>query len=312
MNNSTVYMGAIEYELGESVPIDQYYPLRGDLETIKHFKKNGLENIAVSPIDPNLLALRSCKKTLKSTNLSGSDIDAVIYASTSNWNPAFSKENSINWLLNELEVTNGFPMGIYLPGCANFSIALRVAKNLIIGDGLKHVLIVTSDKTDPKDPENRIFYPDITLLSDAAASCIVSSVDEFDYIVKDVQHHSAPHMWDLDMEKNFSAFLLETVRGTETAVNKLFSNIDEKKEDIKLLILNNFNLSTMRMIAKQIGFRDDVVYMDNLMRFAHAFTADNLINFIDAEKSKNFPSGSLFLLLAAGAKNWGLILIEKK
>lgn len=308
MNNESVYFGAIGYELGEIISLDEYFPIRESKDVINNFKKNGLENIAVSPLDSNLLALKACQKTLNKANIKGENIDAIIYASTSHWYPNISNESTINWLMNCLDIKHGFPIGIYLPGCANFSVALRIAKNLIIADKLQNVLIVTSDKANPADPESRVFYPDITLLSDGAASCIVSSDNKFEYRIIDIEHHSEPAIWDIDLVKNYSAFLLETVKGSKKAVDKIFDSNSISREDIKLLILNNFNIPTMKMLTKQNGFEEKIVYMKNMQKFAHSFTADSLINLCDADKE--CVKNDYILMLAAGTKNWGVILIQ--
>ena len=63
-------------------------------------------------------------------------------------------------------------IGMTLSGCANFTPAVRFARLLIAAEGPQAVAIVTADRCVVS--EQRVAWWDLGILSDGAASCVVS------------------------------------------------------------------------------------------------------------------------------------------
>ena len=235
----------------------------------------------------------------------------MIYASISLWKKQFYTEQEINWLLFELSLQNAYPIGLFLPGCANLSAALHVAANLVRGEGHKRVLVVTTDKVMPGLSENRIMGPDISVLNDAAGSCLVSpeGTGEFDLLA--IAQHSAPQMWDLDRQSNLPAFLVGTIHGAKHVTNRVLTAAGIPASKVKCLITNNYNLPVMKTLARICGFNEDQTYLHNVSRFAHGYAADTLINLYDHIKEVPAVRGDSYFLLGTGHKNWGGVLLSK-
>ncbi len=306
-----VGISGLNYTLGDIEPIAGIFK---DKTLVSDFLKKGVVNFSNANCTPAELALASINKTLSESATERLEIEALVYASTSFWEKRFYTEYDIAWLMHELGLNNAFPIGVFLPGCANAINALHVAVNLIKADGYRNVLVVTTDKVKPESPDYRLMKPDISVLSDAASSFIVSSdVDKINYNVEGIYHHSFPHMWNLDYENDFVANLIATFKGSQIAIDSILSKCKTEVGDIKKIFMNNYNVPTVKMIGKQNGFGENQLYLENISKFAHAYASDTLINLKDYSDAQSISIGSRYLLLGTGHKNWaGTILTRAK
>ncbi|WP_397392733.1 3-oxoacyl-[acyl-carrier-protein] synthase III C-terminal domain-containing protein [Polynucleobacter sp.] len=308
---SLASVGSIGYALGCLRPIDQLEALSEKPESLAALRAKGVMYFSEANKTPVELAVEAASQTLAQSNAMPSEIEAVIYASTSFWEKSFYSERDVAWLMNKLGLVNAYPVGIFLPGCANAITSLRIAINMIRAEGCRRILVVTTDKASPSDSSKRIMWPDVSVLSDAAASCIVTSSGDAEFDVVGVGSYSAPHMWDLDNKGNLAAFLLETVRGAQKMAKFALLTSDLTPGTVNRLITNNYNHAVMKMIAWKCGFNEDQIFLDNVSRFAHAYAADTLINLHDCLAEQPASSGDSFLLLGTGQKNWASAVLRK-
>lgn len=308
---SLASVGGIGYALGCLRSIDQLETLSKKPESLAALRAKGVMYYSEANETPAQLAAESACQTIAQSNVMPSEIEAVVYASTSFWEKRFYSEHDVAWLMNKLGLVNAYPVGVFLPGCANAITSLRIAINMIRAEGCRRILVITTDKVSPGDSSKRIMWPDVSVLSDAAASCMVTSVGDAEFDVIGVGHYSAPRMWDLDSKDNLAAFLLETVRGAQKTANSALQAADLAPRAVNRLITNNYNHAVMRMIAKKCGFYEDQIFLGNVSRFAHAYAADTLINLHDCLVERPASLGDNFLLLGTGQKNWASALLRK-
>ncbi|HNY41688.1 MAG TPA: 3-oxoacyl-[acyl-carrier-protein] synthase III C-terminal domain-containing protein [Bryobacteraceae bacterium] len=304
-------VGAIGYALGRLRSIEELDALTERPETLAALQAKGVRYFSDADETPAQLAAKAASQTLAFSNVAASDIEALVYASTSFWEKRFYSEHDVAWLMNELGLINAHPIGIFLPGCANAITSLRVAVNMIRAEGYRRVLVVTTDKLAPGDSAKRVMWPDVSVLSDAAASFMVTPAGEAEFEITGIGHHSAPYMWDLDSNSNLAAFLVATVRGAQKTANRALQAARLTPRKTRGLITNNYNHAVMRMIAQKCGFDESQVYLGNVSRFAHGYAADTLINLHDYLAERPVAPGESFLLLGTGHKNWAAAVLRK-
>lgn len=100
---------------------------------------------ARSPLD---LALRCAARTLEQGAFRPETIDAVVYATTSFWNPSHYATNAICSFMSQLRLTNAYPFGAFLSGCGNLMSAVRLGESLLRSNTARSVLVVVSDVRD--------------------------------------------------------------------------------------------------------------------------------------------------------------------
>lgn len=306
-----VAVSGLAYEIGDLKPLESIEALRRSERSLISLRDKGVRRYAESELGPAAMAARAARRTLGITGVAPRDIDAVIYASTSFWEKRFTTEREISWLLFELGLENAHPVGVFLPGCANASISIRMAANLVRAEGYRHVLVATADKVAPEHPEKRVMWPDVSVLSDSAASCLVGAAGTGSFDVLRMAHRSSPAMWDLDADSNLAAFLMGTVKGARRTAHAVLSAAEVEPAAIRRLITNNYNEPVMRMMARQCGFAEEQAFLDNVPRFAHGYAADTLINLADCTAHEPAAPGDLYFLLGTGHKNWGAALLRK-
>ncbi len=315
-----VTISHICYQLGENVHhIEDDGPAKIDESQRETLEKNGIQHYVTSEKSPSELAAGAVAKTLAQCDLSPSDIDAVVYSTCSFWsdddvieqgkNSQISSEFSkkiIKNVVNDFEMENAQSYGIFLAESGNFTSGMRFANNLLYSDDVENIIYVNTDKLT--DDESKIVPSEISIMSEAAVSCLVSSTQKGEFKVENIAQKSKPSMSTFGKEE-FLKVLMEVAKGVDLTCKAALK--DNKPEDYLKLITNNYSENTLRMLSYQAGFTKEQLFMDNLPRFAHAFASDNLINLKDYCGTNDVQVGDKFLLLSTGPVTWGAIDISK-
>lgn len=310
-NESLAGIGSISYAIGDRRPIEELKVFSDKESTLSSLKKKGVEYFSESTCTPAELALHAAKNTLEISGVNGADIEAIIYATTSFWEKQFYSERDIAWLMNELGLINAYPIGVFLPGCTNVVSAMHIAVNMIRAEGCENIIVVTTDRVVPDNDSKRVMWPDVTILSDAAASFMVTRKSRSDFDIVAISHKSSPFMWDLDYQNNFAAFLISTVKGAQKTVKDVMESACLPPSSVRTLLTNNYNIPVMKMLARKCGFDEGKIYLGNVSRIGHAYSADLLINIKDALDDHPAQRGDQFLMLGTGHKNWGGVVLRK-
>lgn len=304
-----VYLSAMAYELGHLLDISSLDELCDKQEVLEQFLALGLEKYSHSHISPIEMAKKSANKTLEKSSIKRSEIDAVVYATNSFWNPDFYSRQAIGQFLLDLELVNAYPIGVFFSDCSNAHSALRVAKNLVKSEDCSNVLVVTTDANRPE--ESRILQPNISINSDGAASCIISSQPEGDFEILKITQHTDADMACIDPSKQILEYFEGITAGVRFAVLKSMSHVKATPKEFKKVIINNYNSSVNQTFCSILELQDSQVFTDNLSRFAHAISADNLINLSDLLDQSSIGSQDLMLLIGTGPNAWGSTILCK-
>nr|MDZ8059833.1 3-oxoacyl-[acyl-carrier-protein] synthase III C-terminal domain-containing protein [Nostoc sp. EkiNYC01] len=307
------FLTGLGYKLGDFYPIDEIDELkeRTEDELLETLLEVGLEKYTKLDLSPFDMARESIQSTLKNASINSNKIDALIYATSSFWNPSFSSTKEISRLINECSLVNPYPIGLFFSECGNMQIAIRVASSLIKSKEFKNVLVVATDKVAYN--QTRIVPPDLSICSDAAASCIITSeIEEGFEVVHTTQYMNAA-MADIDPNnfEQIEQYLNNAMNGIQQTIHKTMQSTMKTSNDFKQVIMNNYNLSVTQTICKLGNFEYEQVFKENISRFAHAFACDTLINLADFSDKNQLNSGDLLLLLGTGPSTWGANVICK-
>lgn len=122
-------------------------------------------------------------------------------------------------MLDTLRLVNAYPVGVTLSECANFPVALRIGRALL-ADGCRHVLLIVVDCISRQD--SRIVPPQISVKSDAAASCLLSRTGG-DFQVEAIAQLTRPDLGLLTFPKNWSSICARQISHYSTVLHKYWT-----------------------------------------------------------------------------------------
>ncbi|MDJ0800855.1 MAG: 3-oxoacyl-[acyl-carrier-protein] synthase III C-terminal domain-containing protein [Calothrix sp. MO_167.B12] len=305
-----VYLTAISYELGDFHSIKEIDELKEKPQVLETLLTLGLEKYSKSYLTTLEMAKKSALATLEKTKISAKNIDLLIYASYSFWDLESPGFIEIGRLIDELGLENAYPIGTFLSGCGNLQTALRMATNFIQSEECKNILIITVDRFSEK--QSRIVQPNVSVLSDAAASCLLTSSEvkgEFEILC--TSQNMDATISSLDPNSQSLEILEKITDGTYQAFEKALKTTGKEAKDIRTIITNNYNISVTKSLCASLGFDIYQAYTKNISRFAHASAADNIINLSDFALENSLLSNDLILLLGTGPSTWGCSILSK-
>lgn len=311
MDKILCHLGHISYEIGEQKNIENLPFFQKESELLEIFQARGLRHYSESNLRPHELAKLVLQRSLEQSDIRPNLIDCVVIATDSFWDESAYSRTQMNHTMNELGLTNAYPIGISMLECTSSSIALQVASNLIYTKKANNVLVVCTNKVKPGHDNERIIQPGISILSDAAAACILSSEKKLDFELLTVEQSHSSFLENLNPEENFEDFVQGSVAGFAAVAKKVFHRLNLDENDFQWLITNNYLPHIIMMFANKIGFQSSKCFLNNIPRFAHAHTADTLINLKDCSDSGSITTGSKLLLLSNSPTSWGAVALKK-
>lgn len=271
--------------------------------------ESGVDRFWSTRRQPWELAAESASRTLDEAAVDPGSVDVLLYATNSFWDSSFMSNETISSLMRQVGLTRAFPVGVNLARCANVQACLQQAAALIRGSGMQTVLIACVDKVRPG--EDRLVSPKISVVSDAAASVLVSGGSDGAYELLDTVLVMDAELGQVDPEVQFSEYLSGVTRGLTETLAGLFERAGCSIDAVQQLLPNNYNTWITRSMAKMAGFSEAQVYLDNVGRVAHAVAGDNLINLRDYSETCDPRPGDLVVLLASGPSQWGATLLRR-
>ncbi|WP_414570447.1 hypothetical protein [Nostoc sp. CCY 9925] len=308
LSNKKVYLIASAYELGNVYDIGDLDEIKKDKEILETLLKFGLKKYTKSQLTPPIMAKKTAQYTLEKGRINRKEIDALVYATSSFWDSRFYDGKEVSRLSYELGLENAYPIGVFLSECGNIHTAIRTAASLIQTGECRNILVVTTDQI--QEGGTRIIPPNISIASDAAASCIVSA-EKGDFEIMNITQHTNAAMSELDIEEKSEEYMYAVAEGIKQTLWKSMKFTEKQPKDFQQLITNNYNLLLSKTISDLGGFEFEQVYTENIARFAHALASDNLINLCDFLNNNFLNSQDLVLLLGTGTNMWGATILIK-
>jgi 3-oxoacyl-[acyl-carrier-protein] synthase III len=227
------------------------------------------------------IAIDAAAKTLASSGVRPNDIDLVLICSV-NFHAAGSK--ICQTILSKLGLSRAFPVGLTLNDCTMLLSTLELARSLIVG-GQNHVLVVSVNKVE----DERHRFLSYALFSDGAVACMVSRNAPKGYEILGSELLSGVRSTgESDISDDGPLYLEAQRRFT----NKLKLSV----ADLDQVFCNNLFAPIVKIKEGRLGVRLDQLFLDNISRTAHCFSADTLINLVDYSSSGHLRNGSLVML----------------
>lgn len=308
-----ILLRGVAYHLDELAPIERIPALAQDPQLLAAFHEAGHKTYAHSSLTLAEQAICSAVKTLAAAQLAPTDVDAIVVGTSEIREPKRYPEMLSTDLLTALQLSNVPVVGVTLAGCANYSSALRVARNMLIAEGLKNVLVIETNQV--RGSMQRQVFDDgmaCVIFGDGAASLVVSATaaggSELELVA--MSQTIRPLDW---ARADINAIAANNFLGFRHVLDDVLKRANATRADIAKVFLSNIAL---RIVADLAGVLDlDVrsVYTANTSRTAHVWSCDNLINLVDycAAEPEQVPPGSLFLMVSQAESYFSAIVCRK-
>jgi 3-oxoacyl-[acyl-carrier-protein] synthase III len=314
----SVILRGVAYHIDEIAPIERIPALAQDPEQLAAFKAAGHGTYAHSDRSLVEQAVSSARKTLAAANLSVRDIDAVVLGTSEIREPRYPEKLSTD-VMTALELRDIPVTGVTLAGCANYSSSLRVARNMIIAEGLNHVLVIETDQV--RGAMERQFVSSFTgtpcaIFGDGAASLIASA----DYAVFERAHSPdfeliamAQTVLPIDTERvELTDVWTNNVVGFRKVMDEVFERAGAVRTDFRKIFLSNIGIELVYSFVAPLELPPWAVHTVNCSRTAHVWSCDNLINLADYCAAEEVPVGALFLLLCQAESYYSAIVCRRR
>ncbi|MBY8972054.1 hypothetical protein J1G33_16800 [Pseudomonas sp. P867] len=228
------------------------------------------------------LLVESVAGTLASSGLRGCDIDALVVCSSN-----FESGQVVDYLplLRELQLARAFPLGVTWGDCTMLLAGLEVARAQVLA-GLDNVLVVSANRIE----DEAFRFQHYALFSDGAASCLVTSGRRRGFEM-------------LGSLARSNAGLAHDPKEDDT---RLFREVHEQfmyrqqinTADLEQVVCSNVFLPVLKIKEGRQGVSGTQLYVDNVTRVGHCFSADSLINLCDYQARAQQVHGGLVMLTA--------------
>jgi 3-oxoacyl-[acyl-carrier-protein] synthase III len=313
MQPQKAFVHAPAYAVGPLESIENIVELQQDREVLENMRALGVDTYGRHDGSPFDLARRAIAQSLEKADVSGADLDAVVYVTTAYastnkpWRPyAYGAE--IRELVREFGAVRASPYLISLSQCVNLIAGLQVAANLVLLGNARTVLVFAADCI--AEGFSRIVDPKVSVISDAAASCVVTSRPG-GYEIERIVDHVDWSMLDLNPEQDFSQYFKRTAEGVKSVCQKLYAAASAQPSDFEQLLTNNVNFSVTRMLAVQSGFDRARIHSENIGRFAHCDSSDVLINLAEYDAAPRAEGSGRVMLLTSAPYMWGAVALQR-
>lgn len=304
MSSMTPILHSIRYALGENrrqySDIEGFERIRIEYRIPNAPSVLGLGAYFQTDKDVITLGMRAASETLDQSSVHRGEVDYVLFCSADYSSVGARPGDGYKRLLRELGLTNAYPIGLTLNGCTCALAALRMAASLLSDSTVRNVLVIAADKLTCES--NRVSRH--AIFSDGAVSCIVSKASESGFELVDTVLRSDVSVLTKEEEQ-------DDLQLFRSAMSTLVSRSSVMPEDIEMVFPGNIYtaISQYKEAAHGLGIKKSQLFVANVPRVAHSFSADALINLADYSASVE-STGKYYLLTATSVGLRGLSLLR--
>lgn len=306
---AAVGIRGIGYHFDETVPIETLPEIAADPILLASYKAHGHRQFARSHVSITEQAILSARKTLHNSGLTAADIDAVVIGTSELRDWKYFPERVSTEVLLGLGLKDILVVGVTLAGCANYGSALRVARNMIMVDGYRHVLVIESNQV--RGGLQRVSATGSSagyILGDGAVSFVATS-DAGEFKVRGMGQIVKPLA---DKITDSAAFIANNISGFRHVVERALAQAGIAREQVEKVFLHNINWHVLAKLMSVIDFPVAKLYGRNIPRTAHLWGADNLIGLHDYCAESHPSAGALFLLVCQADTYFSAVVCEKQ
>lgn len=289
------FLSGVAYSVGTPCPIESLRESEGiSPEILNDLKGRGLRSFYQDSRTIPEMCMSTAEETLKLAGLRPEEIDLILLAtSNADWVNTLDAETDLFSIFRKSGFIRTRLIGLSLQACSAFGEAARIAADLTAGQNpAKNVLVILFGR---KETPSRLGPAASTVYSDGAASCIVSA-DKGNFEICASESLFNIHLGAMGRLGNFDQFV-----GGVQDITEISRGVLEKAgiqpEDISALFCTNGSLVHLRVMANAAKVALDRVYSEDVARFAHVYSCDNLISLKNYSSEKTLAPGSYYLLL---------------
>ena len=200
-----------------------------------------------------------------------------------------------------LGIEHAAPLGISQGFCTNFSLAFEVADSLIASGRARAILLLTADRY--QSDAVRVLRGNAGVGSDGVAACVVTSEPGGGYLLKSVAHAYCPVAMELRAPDRLVDYVEVYASGYASACRRALAVAEVAPATCARLVVPNFSTSVLRNLSELSGIPHSRVFDDNVARFGHCNSADQLSAL--GELESELSPESAVLVTGAGEYVWG-------
>jgi 3-oxoacyl-[acyl-carrier-protein] synthase III len=294
------------FELGRTRDIAE---LRGVLDEgrVDALLADGMRHYCVSSQSEAELGISSLKRSLDTARIAPSDLDLIIYCCTRFGQGQHRAE------FNARCAEGGFAavpiVGITALGCAAIAPAIRIAAALIDTDQARHIAVVTSDR-EP-DPGERLTQLGAAILSDGAASLIVSRLAGSGYLVLGSAQTADQRLREMHKSAQVPRLLARSARKMRDVVADALRAARLEPDRIQRVVMTNLKRSANHFVLSQANLSPALLFEGSLEQVAHVFSGDPVINLAESDKQHGRRGDAeCTLLLSLSPYSWGAVVLR--
>jgi 3-oxoacyl-[acyl-carrier-protein] synthase-3 len=235
------------------------------------------------------LAIDSGAATLRAAAIDPLSIDALVLCCTGTPGPPETHGRFVSTVITGLGLGDVAFYGLGLNRCVGLLAGVDLADALVVRGRYRRVLVVTVDRA-AAEADRMATY---ALFSDGAASCVVAAVAEGRDRFELVACAGAQQTASLDWTSEISADLARRVN------DLILTSLGMKVGDLSGLMHSNIYKPLVVMKERQAGFAMDQLFLDNITRVGHCYSADPLINLVDRGDAGHVQPDHYYLLAAS-------------
>jgi 3-oxoacyl-[acyl-carrier-protein] synthase III len=297
-----VYLWSFASALGEQILLEDTDD-EGVHCHLAALHEQGLKYCLVSECSVAGLAATSSHQTLAA--LRDAQVDAIVFCTDSA--PELTPTSEAWDLLLRLGLPRTPVTVVGGSGCGNLGPGLSMARSQILLDGLSTVLLVTSDRMRAR---TRYLDNGQTVMSDGAASCIVSSQPPPgpSFAIRGLASTFRVDIGTVAVRRIMVA--RATVEAIEDTVRRAAEPSSLTARDFRYLLTGNYGRTPRELLAESAGVPVDRVYCPMLARTGHCFAGDVLVSLGSLAETDKIDDDDHVLLLTASPRSWSVAVLR--
>lgn len=149
----------------------------------------------------------------------------------------------------------------------------------------------------------------LSLGSDAAASCIVTTNPSY-LKIRDMEYSNFPQFSTYKFPEEAAQWALDSCEKRYDSLEDVLRRNGITVNDIDIFSFDNINEMLMEVQMDQYGIDESRVFVDNIRKIGHTYSADNLINIYDVINLSDIENGSKLIVQNSSHMMWGTFLLE--
>jgi 3-oxoacyl-[acyl-carrier-protein] synthase III len=300
-------------------------PEKGSLsaDELSYFTTCGIDTVYdAGNITSYGLAKGACEKLLQETGTEASSLDLVIYIQSRMPEHFISSESTR--LQYEIKADNALSFAISNLGCADSSMALKLAKDFLASNRKAgKVLICYGNKLF----SDYRFRNPVTIMGDGGVAALITNTE--DHTITDIQIQTNGRYWDLfkleyrnrsvdqykeecsDIRKYGFELALESRNRFSEINGSMLHRNGLSKQDIGHCMLQNISSKAYEYYESAFDMPISPICSMNLAQYGHLGAGDVFLNYQTGMESGIFQKGEKVLIMNnSPVAAWSSILIE--